>query len=360
VARCWLLLGLASVLVAALFEVLRVPGAFLLGPLLAAATLAAKGVPCIVPGPMFRLAQAIIGLLIARTLAADTMAELLRDWPLFLGGVVSVIAASSLIGWALARWRVLPGTTAVWGAAPGGATAMIVMSGSFGADTRLVALMQYLRVVTVVVVATLVARIWTGESTASHAPMVLFPPLDLWAVVATLLLAVGGAQLGQALRLPAGAMLIPMMLGAILNTTGVITIELPPWLLAPTYAVIGWQVGSRFERSILRHALRALPALLVATAALIGACAGFAALLVLVADVPPLTAYLATSPGGIDSVAIIGMAGQADMQFVMAMQTARFLVVMVTGPWIASRVAGSIARRAAGSGKRPGTAPEAR
>jgi membrane AbrB-like protein len=313
-----------------------------------------------VPAPMFRLAQAVIGLLIARTLAADTLAELLRDWPLFLAGVVSVIAASSLIGWALARWRVLPGSTAVWGAAPGGATAMIVMSGNFGADTRLVAFMQYLRVVTVVIVATLVARVWTGGSAVSHPSVVLFPPVDPGALLATLALAAGGAQLGQVLRLPAGAMLVPMVLGAILNTTGVINIELPPWLLAPTYAVIGWQVGSRFERSILLHALRALPALLLATAALIGACAGFAALLVLVADVPPLTAYLATSPGGIDSVAIIGMAGQADMQFVMAMQTARFMVVMVTGPWIASRVAGRIARRAAHPERSPGTASGAR
>jgi len=33
------------------------------------------------------------------------------------------------------------------------------------------------------------------------------------------------------------------------------------------------------------------------------------------------------------------------MAFVMAMQTARFLFVMVTGPWIARAVAESIARR---------------
>jgi membrane AbrB-like protein len=235
---------------------------------------------------------------------------------------VSVVVASSLIGWGLARWRVLPGTTAVWGAAPGAATVMVVMSGSFGADTRLVAFMQYLRVVTVVLVATLVARVWTGGSPVPQVPVSWFPPVQAGALLATLLLVVLGAQLGQVLRLPAGAMLIPIVLGTVLSNMGILSLELPPWLLAPIYAVVGWQVGSRLDRPILLHALRALPGLLAATAALIGACAGFAVLLVVLAGIPPLTAYLATSPGGIDSVAIIGMAGQADMPFVMAMRTA--------------------------------------
>ena len=40
----------------------------------------------------------------------------------------------------------LPGTTAVWGSSPGAATAMVLMAEAFGADARLVAFMQYLRV----------------------------------------------------------------------------------------------------------------------------------------------------------------------------------------------------------------------
>jgi hypothetical protein len=109
---------------------------------------------------------------------------------------------------------------------------------------------------------------------------------------------------------------------------------------------VGWQVGSRFDRPILRHAFRALPSLVAGVLALLGLCAGLAALLVMVAGIDPLTAYLATSPGGIDSVAIIGMAGGADMSFVMAMQMARFLLVLIAGPWIARAVARSVARRA--------------
>lgn len=337
----WALLAFASILLASLFEALRLPAALLLGPLVAAAGMAAFSMNCIVPAPVFRLAHGVIGMLIARALTVDILPELVKDWPIFVLSIVSVIAASSLLGWLLARWQVLPGTTAIWGSAPGAATAMVVMAGNFGADTRLVALMQYLRVFIVVIVATLVGRSWIGQSPDAGSGIPWLPHLDPIELLGTAVVIAGGATLGQWLRIPAGSLLVPMVIGAILNNLGVITITLPPWLLAPTYMVIGWQVGSRFDRPILRHAARALPRLLLAIAALVAACAGFSVLLVVLAGIDPLTAYLATSPGGIDSIAIIGTAGHADMPFVMAMQTARFLVVMVVGPWIARLVANS-------------------
>jgi membrane AbrB-like protein len=343
----WLLLGALSILLVALFEALRLPAALLLGPLVAAGGMAACNAASIVPAPLFRLAHGVIGTLIARALTVDVLPELLHDWPIFLLGIVSVIAASSGLGWLLARWQVLPGTTAIWGAAPGAATAMVIMAGSFGADTRLVAFMQYLRVFIVVIVATLVARYWIGQSPDAAPPPQWFQRVGSGDLAGTLLIIVGGAWLGHRLRIPAGSLLLPMVLGTLLANLGFVSIVLPLWLLAPIYMLIGWQVGSRFDRPILLHAARALPRLLVAILALVAICAGFSALLVAWAGIDPLTAYLATSPGGIDSVAIIGTAGQADMAFVMGMQTARFLVVMALGPWIARLVARSAAKHGA-------------
>ncbi len=39
-----------------------------------------------------------------------------------------------MLGLALARFKVLPGTTAIWGAAPGGSLPMILMAEAYGAD----------------------------------------------------------------------------------------------------------------------------------------------------------------------------------------------------------------------------------
>ena len=66
---------------------------------------------------------------------------------------------------------------------------------------------------------------------------------------------------------------------------------------------------------------------------------GLAALLAHFAHVDPLTASLATSPGGADTVAIVAAASPVDVPFVLAMQSARFLVIAFFGPLIARFIA---------------------
>jgi membrane AbrB-like protein len=102
---------------------------------------------------------------------------------------------------------------------------------------------------------------------------------------------------------------------------------------------LGWSIGLGFTREILMHASRALPQVLLANLFLIGACAGLAFALVRVAGIDPLTAYLATSPGGMDSVAIIGAASKVDLSFVMALQTLRLVIVLIVGPPLARFIA---------------------
>jgi len=58
-----------------------------------------------------------------------------------------------------------------------------------------------------------------------------------------------------------------------------------------------------------------------------------------IVGVDPLTAYLATSPGGVDSAAIIAASTKVDMPFVMAMQTVRFLLILAVGPPLSRFVA---------------------
>ncbi|MGV8953957.1 MAG: AbrB family transcriptional regulator, partial [Cypionkella sp.] len=83
------------------------------------------------------------------------------------------------------------------------------------------------------------------------------------------------------------------------------------------------------------HAARVFPQILASTLTLIAICGLFAVVLVQFAGIDPLTAYLATSPGGADSVAIIAASSKVDVPFVIAMQMARFLVVLITGPSLA-------------------------
>ena len=68
---------------------------------------------------------------------------------------------------------------------------------------------------------------------------------------------------------------------------------------------------------------------------LIALCATFSWLLHHFTACDPLTAYLATTPGGLDSVLLLAMDSQTDLPFVVATQSLRLFLVILTGPIIA-------------------------
>lgn len=333
------LLGV-SIVLAAVLEVAGLPAALLMGPMMAGVIFGTNGATVRVPRLPYFGAQAIVGCLIARTMTADIIATFLKDWPLFLGVVLAVVLASAVLGWLMSRLQVLPGTTAVWGSSPGAATAMMVVAEAFGADARLVAFMQYLRVVFVAIAASIFGRFWVDTSNAVAAPIVWFPPIDAPALAATLAAAGLGALAGRLSRLPAGTFMGPVIAAALLQGSGLTHIELPEWLLAASYALLGWNIGLNFTRKILAHAWRALPQIILSILVLLGFCGALGFILTKTVGIDPLTAYLATSPGGMDSIAIIAASSkQVDVPFVMALQTVRLVIVLLTGPSLARFVA---------------------
>jgi len=332
-ARPWPTLVVLSVVIGGILLWMHAPAALLLGPLLAGVVLAANGGKVAFPVRLFVLSQGVIGCLIARMVPVSIVGDILKHWPLFTVGVFAVVAASSLVGWVMGRMRLLPGTTALWGSSPGAASIMTIMAEDYGADVRLVAFMQYFRVLAVAAVAALVAHFF-GVNPGAHAPSatVWFPPVNLLSLAETAVLAIAGPYLAKVLRIPAGAFLVPMVIGITLEHFGLIRIELPTWLLVCAYAFVGWNIGLRFTKPLLIHAARSLPTVVAFTLILIASCGAVAGLLVVGAGVDPLTAYLATSPGGVDSVAIISASSGGDVSFVMAMQTVRLLAVLFLGP----------------------------
>lgn len=340
----WLVLLLLSGLLGGVLRALHFPAGVLLGCMVAAILMSVQWGEMDLAKPLFMLAQAVLGCLMAQSMRPPALTKVLSDWPLFLGINLLVIGAAGLLGWLLVRRKVLPGTTALWGIAPGAASAMVLMAGSHGADMRLVAFMQYTRVVLVTAVAAGVAHLAMTVTAMPATPPVPDQTTDLqhlYHLGATLLLIIAAAMAAQRWKIPAGGLVLALVCGTVLQALGVLVIELPPALLVLAYALIGWSVGLRFTRDILLHAWQALPMVLAAIAALMGLGLVLALLLVLLAGVAPLTAYLATSPGGADSVVVIAATSAVDAGFVMAMQLVRFLMVLVLGPrvtaWLARR-----------------------
>lgn len=314
------------------------PAAFLVGSMVAAIIFSLSVATKVrVPRSVFVCVQAILGCAVARAITSSFLDSVTRSGGIIFLVVLATIMAGAFVGWVLVRYGALPGTTAAWGSSPGGASAMVAMAEEYGADTRLVAFMQYLRVVMVVLTATLVSQFLLGAtSTASAAPSLsaLFAPTPLVPTLQTLAIAVVGGLLGTWSRIPSGALLLTMVLGGILHAMGV-DIVLPAWLLAIANVALGWYVGLGFDRSILRYVFKAIPQLLLSTFLLIAMCAFSSWVLTKFIGLDPLTAFLATSPGGLDSVVVIALGSKVDFSFIVAVQTMRLFMVILVGPIIA-------------------------
>jgi len=336
---------IASCILATLLEVIGLPAGLLLGPMVAAIVFAGRGARLTIPQPLSMAAQAAIGLLIAPSLNPAVLADVAREPAIFIGGTLATLAAGIVIGWVLARWQLLPGSVAIWGSMPGAATAMVLIARDEGADWQLVAVMSYLRVIIVAAIASVLAAAVTGHG-GGHAPGgAWFPAPDAAGLAETAAIGLVGAWGGKRLGLPAAALLGPMVLGATLEGALGMHPQLPGWLLAPSYLLVGWRIGLGFTPDIVATARRAAPRLLLATTALVLFCAGCSLILHHLTGKDMMTSYLAMSPGGADSVAIIASSTHVDVPFVMSMQVARFVAVLLIGPALARAIARRMAPR---------------
>jgi membrane AbrB-like protein len=335
----WIVLLAVSTLISQLWGAAGLPAALLLGPMIGGIAFGVNGLHLAVPRLPYLGAQAVVGAMISAGITADIVATLSRNSLLFGVITVTTLLGAAALGWLLSRSGLIPGATAVYGISPGAATAMVVLGEAEGADARLVAFMQYSRVLLVALAAAIVARFWAGASGAHTTNASWFAPVHWENLAEVALLAALGQQVARLLRLQAWALLGPMLLLSALHAGGWLTIDLPRWLLAAAYALLGWYIGLGFRRDALLHAGRALLAVIAAALCLMGFCGLLAWCLANVAHVDSLTAYLATSPGGMDSVAIIAASTpRVDLPFVLALQSVRLLLVICLAPLITRRV----------------------
>jgi hypothetical protein len=331
----WAALLALSAIISLLWGTAGLPASLLLGPMIGGIVCGVNGLRLAIPRWPYLVAQAVIGAMISASITPAIVETFSHNALLFSVVTAATLLGAAALGWLISRTALIPGATAVYGTSPGAASAMVLLGEAEGADARLVALMQYSRVLLVALAAALVARFWTGAA-SPHAPGAPWlSPVHWGHLAAVLLLAALGQQAARLLRLPAWALLGPMLLLSALHAGGWLAIELPRWLLAAAYALLGWHFGLGFRRDALHRARRALPVVAGAALLLMGFCSLLAWCLTRLAHVDALTAYLATSPGGLDSVAIIAASTPAvDLPFVMALQSVRLLFVIGLAPLI--------------------------
>ena len=334
-----LFVGLGSLVAGALAQLAGLPAAWLVAPMLVA-ILVALAMPHACPEvPVWaRLtAQAVVGCVLASSFVPAIVGAVVSEWPAVALALCGTLAVSLLGAFLLYRLALIDKRTARLGALPGAASGMLAMSDSLGADVRLVAIMQYGRIVLVVASATVIASLGAPPESATRATTSGGSVENLlvqdtgYVYLLTGLVALVGMLAGMRLRLPAGALLGPLVLGIGLEEAGIVHVAVPNLISVLAFALIGIYAGLLFNRSSLSHAWRLLPYMFVSTMTLIFSCAALGWIFAILTGTDYLTAYLATTPGAIDSVAVMAVDTNADSSLVLAVQMLRVLAVVIFG-----------------------------
>jgi len=261
------------------------------------------------PGWSFVAAQALVGVTLGAYMQSEALAAAAHDWL-----PVTLVSAATLgismgAGRILARYTALDVPTATLGMIAGGASGIVTMASDLGGDDRLVAFMQYLRVLVVVLLTPLlIAAFGAGAGGSAGPGQAAFGSLRDWLLTAAI--GAGAALVARRADVPAGTLLGPMVVAGALTLAGV-EFAVPPALRELAFALIGLQVGLRFTFDTVKLLGGLIFPVLGAVFALLLGCAGLA----------------------------VAFGAGANTTFILAVQILRLLVAVLLAPLAVRRIA---------------------
>jgi len=298
----------------------------------------ALGLPgrAVVPGVAATGAQAVIGVATGSLVDLGTLRAVAADWLPVLLVTAGTLALSLGAGLLFGMRRGISPVTSAFSMIAGGASGIIAMADDLGADARMVAVLQYLRVLLIVVLMPVVATVVFGASSTGGAAPVEDGPGWRIGLLFTIGCSAVGLVVGRLVRLPVAPLLGPMVAAAAADLTGLGGgAQVPALVLSAAFLGIGLLVGVSFTRDSVRTIGRALPLALAVILGMVVASAGLGAMLSAATGASALHGYLATTPGGLYAVLATASAVGADVTFVLSVQIMRLFVMLLSAPSVA-------------------------
>jgi uncharacterized protein len=326
-------LGLAlalGIVGGSLFQWLRLPLPWMLGPMTACTLAAIAQLPIAAPQVVRQPMSAIIGVLLGATFGPTLFAHIGTWVGTILGLVVFMICCGVSSIWYLQTFGGLDAKTAYFAGMPGGLAEMITLGEERGADVKAIALIHGARILIVIMTLPFVIQWFAGVTLvrgAGSAPSIFTSP----AVSEFLLLgcALAGTLLGHVLQLPAQNLLGPMLVSGAVHMTGLSDFKPTFEVVNAAQLVIGTTVGCRFAGIAPTVILAQMRLSLGATAILLAWTGIFAFAISRVSTFDFTTLMLAYSPGGLAEMSLVAIALNAEVAFVAAHHLIRVVLVMV-------------------------------
>ncbi|WP_378733854.1 AbrB family transcriptional regulator [Nocardia brasiliensis] len=357
---------LASVLAGAeLLDRVHFPAPQMILAIVVGGALALAGrLPAPMPRELSIGVQAMLGVLMGSYLEISLLSTIGLALVPVLAVTVATLVISLLVAVVFARVAHVELPTATLGLLAGGSAAVVACADDMDADPRQVAFMQYLRVALVAVSAPALGALLnnsSGSLTTEHVTLggaVTNPDLPYWMIVGrgdqvaglsiAVMLCVIGTKLGKRLSLPSPALIGPMLMTALLTALGISHGYAPTNLFKDLlFVLIGFEVGTRFTKTVVTEMARMIPGMTVTIVALSAIVAGLAFAVATFVDLELSDIYLATTPGGINAVLATAESMDANLPLITCVQSMRLLLMVLMLPlltkgmrWLAARQLG--------------------
>lgn len=300
------------------------------------------------PIPVREFFVPIVGVAIGGAFTPELLREAVGWWPTLLA-LLCYIPAAHLIGYAIyARLGGLDAPTAYFAATPGGLIEAITMGEAAGADPRLLALLQFCRLIFCILMVPFGIALVEGVAVGSAAGAEIEgsdAPIGLWDVLILTVCGVVGVLGARRVGMPAPLITGPILLSGAAHLTGLTETVPPDWMIAITQLIIGVTLGLRFIGLERATALRALGLAAVNVATLLLLALGLGFLLSPAVGETVEAVVLAFAPGGVVEMSLVAVSLQISVVYVVAHHVARILLAVVFSAALFPHVARGLERR---------------
>jgi len=333
------------------FSWLHVPVGWLLAPMLVGIAYAIiQGSRQPLPPAFKMVGQVIIGIFTATRFSPETLSVATTYALPLLLCVFTTGSLSMFNGYLLSRWAGIDRTTAFLGFIPGAASSIVAMSEEMGADALTVALIQYVRVLLVVLLLPTTASLLfpVNPGTQVAAPVAMTNNLPSLPIILNLLVlavcGVLGVWGGRRLRLPSSGFLGPFIVGLVTFWILPYQLQVPQFLFCAGLLLVGLSIGVQFDWQIAQKLLKAVLIEVGLVILLILSCLAVGYEFHLVTHVDTITAVLGFTPGGIEAMIATVMQLGGDTGLVLAMQLTRMLSILLIAPWLVAVLVKNVKR----------------
>lgn len=317
-----------------MFGLLGLPLPWMLGALCASAAASIGGFDWALPASARNLARPVIGVLAGSAFTAEIAGGLLHHWQV-MPVLLAFLLATPFLGRAFfVRLCGFDRVTAFFASTMGGLSELTLLGGHHGGDMRRLVLVHAVRVIAVVFLVPFAVR-FLFDLDPSVGPMPVHAPA-LAAADWLILIACGvlGTAIGWKMRIPSGAMIVPLLLSAACHIAGLTVAAPPGWLVAGMQVLIGCIVGARFAGIRLRDFHLTILQSLAWTALLLIAALMLAFMVSGFVEVPREALLLAFAPGGIAEMTTVAFAIGTDVAFVVTCHVLRVTFLVLAAPWL--------------------------